>query len=77
MGVGPSVAAVAHGASVIEKHFTLARADGGVDSVFSLEPDELASLVTESARTWALGHGRYVPTEAEQKNLGKLWSTRA
>ena len=45
MGVGASVAAVAHGATVIEKHFTLSRTDGGVDSSFSLEPDELHALV--------------------------------
>jgi pseudaminic acid synthase len=70
MGVGASVAAVALGASVIEKHFTLARADGGVDSAFSLEPQELASLVVESERAWqALGQVRYGPTEAEQKSL--------
>jgi N-acetylneuraminate synthase len=56
MGVGAAVAAVALGASVIEKHFTLARADCVVDSAFSLEPQELASLVTESERAWqALG----------------------
>lgn len=70
MGIGAAVAAVALGASVIEKHFTLARADGGVDSAFSLEPQELASLVTESERAWqALGQVRYGPTEAEQKSL--------
>ncbi|NJC26155.1 pseudaminic acid synthase [Neolewinella antarctica] len=52
MGIGVSVAAVALGASVIEKHFTLRRADGGVDSTFSLEPSELAALVTETGRAW-------------------------
>lgn len=70
MGVGVSVAAVAHGASVIEKHFTLSRAEGGVDSAFSLEPAELASLVTETERAWqGLGIVRYGPTEAEKKSL--------
>lgn len=70
MGVGAAVAAVALGASVIEKHFTLARSDGGVDSAFSLEPHEMSSLVAESERAWqALGQVRYDPTEAEQKSL--------
>lgn len=70
MGVGVSVAAVAHGATVIEKHFTLSRADGGVDSTFSLEPQEMASLVTETERAWqSLGEVRYGPTEAEKKSL--------
>jgi N-acetylneuraminate synthase len=70
MGVGASVAAVAHGATVIEKHFTLARADGGVDSAFSLEPAELASLVTEAERAWqCLGGVYYGPTDAENKSL--------
>ena len=70
MGVGVAVAAVAHGASVIEKHFTLARADGGVDSAFSLEPAELAALVIETERAWqSLGRVTYGPTEAEQKSL--------
>lgn len=68
MGVGTSVAAVAFGATVIEKHFTLARADGGVDSTFSLEPAELTSLVVETERAWqSLGAVRYGPTEAEIK----------
>jgi len=52
MGIGVSVAAVALGATVVEKHFTLCRADGGVDSAFSLEPSELAQLVVESRRAW-------------------------
>lgn len=70
MGVGVAVAAVALGATVIEKHFTLSRADGGVDSAFSLEPLELAALVQESERAWqAIGEVRYGPTEAERKSL--------
>lgn len=67
MGMGAAVAAVAHGATVIEKHFTLRRADGGVDSVFSLEPDELRTLVIETERAWqSLGGVVYGPTEAEK-----------
>ena len=70
MGVGASVAAVAHGATVIEKHFTLRRADGGVDSAFSLEPDELKILVVETERAWqSLGGVFYGPTEAEKASL--------
>lgn len=70
MGIGVSVAAVALGATVIEKHFTLARADGGVDSSFSLEPHELKSLVVETERAWqAIGKVTYGATDAEQKSL--------
>lgn len=70
MGVGVSVASVALGATVIEKHFTLCRADGGVDSAFSMEPAEMAQLVLETERAWqALGHVSYGPTEAEKKSL--------
>lgn len=66
-GVGAAVAAVALGATVIEKHFTLARADGGVDSTFSLEPDEMKSLVIETERAWqALGEISYEPQENEK-----------
>lgn len=66
MGVGASVAAIAFGATIIEKHFTLSRADGGVDSQFSLEPNELRSLVVETERAWlALGKVQYGPTESE------------
>lgn len=69
MGVGASIAAVAHGASVIEKHFTLSRADGGVDSVFSLEPGELESLVIESERAWlSLGEITYGCSGEESKS---------
>lgn len=70
MGVGASIAAVAHGATVIEKHFTLRRADGGVDSAFSLEPEELKMLVVETERAWqSLGGVFYGPTEAEKASL--------
>ena len=70
MGVGVAVAAVALGATVIEKHFTLDRAAGGVDSTFSLEPVELAALVAETERAWqSLGTVRYGPTQAEEKSL--------
>ena len=70
MGVGVAVASVALGATVIEKHFTLARSDGGVDSKFSLEPHELNSLVVESERAWqSLGHIFYGPTDSEVNSL--------
>ncbi|SFH12550.1 pseudaminic acid synthase [Pontibacter chinhatensis] len=69
MGVGAAVAAVALGATVIEKHFTLRRADGGVDSAFSLEPEELHTLVVESERAWlALGQVQYGVQRAEEKS---------
>lgn len=73
MGIGAAVAAVAFGATVIEKHFCLSRAEGGVDAAFSLEPSELASLVIETERAWqATGEIRYGPTEAEEKaRLGR------
>ncbi|MFN8968487.1 MAG: pseudaminic acid synthase [Pseudanabaena sp.] len=70
MGIGVAVASVALGATVIEKHFTLARADGGVDSAFSMEPEEMRQLVIESERAWqALGKISYGATEAEKKSL--------
>ncbi|VFN07020.1 MAG: N-acetylneuraminate synthase, partial [Candidatus Kentron sp. G] len=69
LGVGTAVAAAALGAAVLEKHFTLKRADGGVDSAFSLEPEELAALVVESARAWrSLGAVTYGASEEERKS---------
>ena len=69
-GIGGAVAAVAHGATVIEKHFTLSRSDGGVDSAFSLEPEEMRQLVIETERAWqSLGTVTYGPTEAELPSL--------
>ncbi len=70
LGIGVPVAAVALGACVIEKHVTLDRADGGVDSDFSLEPAELAALVTETERAWqALGAPRIGPRDSEREVL--------
>ncbi len=70
MGVGASVAAVALGAVMVEKHFTLARADGGVDSTFSLEPEEMRQLVIETERAWqSLGRISYGASEAEKKSM--------
>jgi pseudaminic acid synthase len=70
MGVGVAVASVALGATVIEKHFTLSRADGGVDAEFSMEPAEMAQLVVETKRAWqALGDVSYGPTAAEQPSM--------
>lgn len=69
MGVGAAIAAVALGARVLEKHFTLRRADGGVDSTFSLEPEELNSLVIESERAFlALGHVSFDILDAEKNS---------
>ena len=70
MGIGVSVASVALGATVIEKHFTLRRADGGVDSAFSMEPAEMSQLVLETERAWqALGEVCYGATEVEKKSI--------
>ncbi len=70
MGIGVSVASVALGACVIEKHFTLRRSDGGVDSAFSMEPEEMESLVKESANAFmSLGTISYDIAEEERKSL--------
>jgi pseudaminic acid synthase len=69
MGTGVAVASVAFGATLIEKHFTLLRADGGVDSTFSLEPAEFKRLREESDRAWqSLGGVVYGGTQAEDKS---------
>lgn len=70
LGIGAAVAAIALGAEVIEKHFTLSRAEGGVDAAFSLEPQEMAQLVRECRKAWeALGEVSYGVTEQEKKSL--------
>lgn len=70
LGLAVPLAAIALGATVIEKHFTLSRADGGVDSAFSLEPHELRTLAEESRKAWqALGKVYYGVSEAEKKSL--------
>jgi len=70
MGIGAAIASVAVGASVIEKHFTLDRSAGGVDSSFSMEPAEMKSLVIESERAWkSLGRISFGPSEKEKNSL--------
>ncbi|EGG93075.1 N-acylneuraminate-9-phosphate synthase [gamma proteobacterium IMCC1989] len=71
LGIGAGIASVAFGATVIEKHITLSRKEGGVDSDFSLEPDELKLLVDESYRAWqAIGKIAYGTLEDEKSSLG-------
>jgi N-acetylneuraminate synthase len=70
MGCGAAIAAVALGATVIEKHFTLSRADGGVDSAFSMEPHEFSMLRLEADRAWqAIGQVTYGATPVEEGSL--------
>lgn len=70
LGVGAAVASIALGATVIEKHFTLARSDGGVDSAFSMEPEEMTLLVRECRTAWeALGEISYNVQAQEEKSL--------
>jgi N-acetylneuraminate synthase len=70
MGCGVAVAAVALGACVVEKHFTLARADGGVDSAFSLEPAEMKLLRVETERAWqAMGRVTFGGSKAEAQSM--------
>jgi pseudaminic acid synthase len=70
MGISVALAATALRASVIEKHFTLSRKDGGPDAKFSLEPDELKSLVKEVKNVWSsLGKIKLDKTKSEEKNV--------
>ncbi len=69
LGIGVAIASVALGATVIEKHFTLSRAEGGVDSAFSIEPNEMASLTVEAKRAWqSLGKVMYGTTNRENSS---------
>ncbi len=70
LGIGVALGSIALGSCMVEKHFTLSRDDGGVDSAFSMEPEEMHMLVHESKRVWqGLGQIKYGPTEAEQLSL--------
>ena len=70
LSIGTAAAAVAFGATIIEKHFTLRRADGGVDSTFSMEPDEFRILVQETKSAWqSLGDVVYGPLDEEKSSL--------
>lgn len=70
LGIGAAVASIALGATVIEKHFTLSRAEGGVDAAFSLEPAEMSQLVEECRAAYeALGEIGYMVQEQEKKSL--------
>jgi len=80
LGIGVAVAAVSYGAVVIEKHFTLNRESGGVDSQFSLTPSEFRLLKDETTRAWnAKGKVIYGGTEAEQYSKvfrQSIWPTK-
>ena len=67
LGIGVPLAAIALGATVVEKHITLKRSDGGVDAAFSLEPEEFGHLVSESVRVWdSIGKVQYGPVKNEE-----------
>ncbi|MBF0298304.1 MAG: pseudaminic acid synthase [Oligoflexia bacterium] len=69
LGIGVALASISLGSTIIEKHFTLCRADGGVDAAFSLEPNEMKQLVKEAKMAWqSLGNVFYGITESEIKS---------
>lgn len=69
LGIGVSIAGVVLGATVIEKHITLSRDDGGVDSAFSIEPEEMKLLVDETLTAWqAMGKVMYGPADKEKES---------
>ena len=69
-GIGAAIIAIAYGATIIEKHFTLSRKGGGLDDSFSIEPNELSLLVEESRRAWlSKGKTFYGITKSEKKSL--------
>ena len=70
LGIGTAIAAVAHGAKIIEKHFIIDRKEGGIDSKFSIEPKELKLLVREAKQaSISVGEVKYGPTKEEYKSL--------
>ena len=70
LGIGAAIASVSLGAKIIEKHFTISRAEGGVDSAFSIEPNELKLLVEESERAFlSSGHIQYGIQDSEKRSL--------
>jgi len=70
LGIGVAVASVALGATVVEKHLTLSRTDGGVDAAFSMEPEEMRALVQETESAWqSLGKVTYGATEQEKGSM--------
>lgn len=77
LGLGVAVAAVALGAGVVEKHVTLKRTDGGVDSEFSMEPEEFSQLVVECERAaQSLGRVHFGPSQGDIASLGFRRSIR-
>ncbi len=68
MGIGAAIAAISHGASIVEKHFTINRDDGGIDSSFSMQQNEMELLVKEAKYAWqSIGEIHYGPTKSEKR----------
>ena len=69
LGIGVSIAAIALGATAIEKHLTLRRSDGGADGAFSMEPEEFEMLVKEgTSASRALGNSEWSMQESEKES---------